>query len=240
MGELLSAHGLRKRFGALTVTDDLSFSLKRGEALGIIGPNGAGKSTLFNLVAGVLAPDAGTILFRGRDISALPPEARCREGIARSYQIPRPFGGLSVFENLLVAAEYGGRLPAPEARERAMDILDSLGLARHADRPAGGLTLLDRKRLELARALATGPEVLLLDEIAGGLSDAECVSLIAQIDAIRARGVSIVWIEHVVHALLAVANRLMVIDFGRKIAEGEPKAVFASPEVQRIYMGIEA
>lgn len=237
---ILTLQSVSRSFGAVTVADDVSFSVGQNEAVGIIGPNGAGKTSLFNLISGDLAPSSGSILFAGRDVTGLGARRRSHLGIARTYQVPLPFTGLTVLENVLVGAVFsaGAGDMTPEAL--ADDVLRRCGLDHRRDLLAGSLSLLDRKRLELARALATGPEVLLLDEIAGGLSDGECVSLIAQINAIRAQGVSIVWIEHVVHALLAVADRLMVIDFGRKIAEGEPRAVFDSPEVQRIYMGIEA
>lgn len=239
MNAILEVSGLCKSFGALKVTDDFEFSLNAGEALGIIGPNGAGKSTLFNLITGVHSPDAGQILFQENDITDLPVEDRCRAGIGRSYQIPRPFNGLSIYENLLVAVEFGAGESEHQAREHCRSILSDLGLENLANQAAGSLGLLERKRLELARALATKPKVLLLDEIAGGLTELECNSLIASINNIRQSGVAIVWIEHVVHALFSVVDRLMVIDFGRKIAEGEPKPVFESSKVQQIYMGIE-
>ncbi len=237
---ILSVRALQKSFGALRVCRDLSFDCPAGATLGIIGPNGAGKSTLFNMLTGTLAPDRGEILFGGKDISHLPPESRCRAGIARSWQIPRPFAGLTVFENLLVAADFGAGEGPAEARDHCRDLLDRLGLLPLADRRAGALRLLDRKRLELARALASRPRLLLMDEIAGGLSDAECDTLVGTIRDIRAEGVTIIWIEHVVDALMAVIDRLMVLDFGVKIAEGAPREVFASAPVQKIYLGIEA
>ena len=237
---LLEAIGLGKSYGALKVIEDISISVDAGDALGIIGPNGAGKSTLFNLIAGSVRPDAGTIRLDGRDITALPAAARCRAGIGRSFQIPRPWTGLTVFENLLVAAEFGAGEAAAMAGRDCLAILDRLGLGELADRPAGRLRLLERKRLELARGLATRPRVLLLDEIAGGLTDLECESLVATIRDIRSEGVAIVWIEHVVHALFAVVDRLAVISFGAKIAEGDPREVFGSRQVQDIYLGVPA
>jgi branched-chain amino acid transport system ATP-binding protein len=218
----------------------VSFDLAEGEALGIVGPNGAGKSTLFNLIAGALPPDAGRIVFAGRDITGVPPQARCRAGIGRSHQIPHPFGNLTVFENLLVAATHGRGQAERRAVQACGEILDRCGLLALADRPGRLLTLLERKRLEMARALATGPRLLLLDEIAGGLTEAECGELVAAIRAVRESGITVVWIEHVVHALLAVADRLLVLDFGRMIAQGEPRTVMASEQVREIYMGIEA
>ena len=240
MTALLALQGVSKSFGALKAADDLSFEVAKGEALGILGPNGAGKTTVFNLITGGLAPDAGQIRFNGRDITKLAPHKRCRAGIGRSYQVALPFEGMTVFENLLVGAMYGAGKHSPgEANDRCVDLLDRTGLLDAANRIAGSLTLLDRKRLELARALATGPQLLLLDEIAGGLTEGEAHALVDLVNDIRAGGVSIVWIEHVVHALLAVASRLLVINFGAKLAEGEPRAVMASPEVRRVYMGID-
>ena len=187
-----------------------------------------------------MAADAGTVRLGGRDVTRLTPAERCRLGIARSFQIPHPFAGMTVFENVLVAAAFGRGRSERDATAGALEVLALTGLSRKPNVLAGSLTLLERKRLELARALATEPKLLLLDEIAGGLTEHECHELVAAIKTIRAAGVTIVWIEHVVHALLAVVDRLIVINFGRKIAEGDPKAVIASPEVAEIYMGIEA
>ena len=240
MTTLLSFENVSKSFGPLKVTNGLSFELRRGEALGVLGPNGAGKTTVFNLISGDLRADSGRVQFKGRNISRDPPHLRCRAGIGRSYQIALPFEGMTVFENLLVGAMYGAdRRSEHEASARCVAILRRTGLLPKGNRLAGSLTLLDRKRLELARALATEPEVLLLDEIAGGLTDGESHELVELVDGIRAQGVSIIWIEHVVHALLAVATRLLVINFGEKLAEGEPRAVMASPEVRRVYMGLD-
>jgi len=237
---LLELQAVSKSFGALVVADKVDLRLATGEALGIIGPNGAGKSTLFNLIAGLLRPASGVILLDGRDITSMPAERRCRAGIGRSFQIPQPFDSLTVFENTAVAALFGGGLSQAEATGFCGDILEMTGLAGKANLLAGGLRLLDRKRLELARALATNPRVLLLDEIAGGLTEAECQQLVATINALRGRGVAIIWIEHVVHALLAVVDRLLVLDFGRVVAEGNPEDVMRSEIVQAIYMGVPA
>lgn len=237
---ILSLRDVSKRFGALTVAEAVSFDLAPGEALGIIGPNGAGKSTLFNLITGSLRPDRGGIGLDGRDITAETPMQRCASGIGRSFQIPQPFGHLSVYENLLVAARFGGGVDAAQAPGHCMDILRHTGLAALADRKAGGLPLLSRKRLELARAMATKPRVILLDEIAGGLTEAECGELVATIRAIHAEGTAILWIEHVLHALTAVVTRLMVLNFGRVLMIGAPDQVMAAPEVREIYLGIEA
>ena len=237
---LIQLDKVTKRFGALTVADDLSVGLAEGEALGVLGPNGAGKSTMFNLITGGLKPDAGRIWFGERDITGLAPHTRCRLGIGRSYQIPHPFAKMTVFENLLVGAAFGTGAAEHELHEVCGDILDRTGLLAKANVLAGTLTLLERKRLELARALATRPKALLLDEIAGGLTEGECHELVDAITAIRADGVSIIWIEHVVHALVSVVDRLVVINFGALLAEGTPEAVMADPKVRAVYMGISA
>jgi branched-chain amino acid transport system ATP-binding protein len=237
---LLALHDVRKAYGALKVTDGISLSVAEGETLGILGPNGAGKTTLFNLVSGDVRADSGRVEYDGRDVTALSPHQRCRAGMGRSYQVPQPFGAMTVFENLVTAACFGGRQSERAAWHTAHEVLQETGLLAQANKPAGGLTLLDRKRLELARALATRPRLLLLDEIAGGLTEPEAQALVAELRRIKARGVTMVWIEHVVHALLSLADRLFVIDFGRRLAEGAPQAVIADPEVRRVYMGVEA
>jgi branched-chain amino acid transport system ATP-binding protein len=237
---LLALHGISKSYDALKVTDDISLAVHAGETLGILGPNGAGKTTLLNLIGGDVRADAGWVEFDGHDITALPPHRRCRLGLGRSYQVPQPFGHMTVFENLVTAACFGGGQPEREAWETAHEVLGRTGLMPHANRLAGGLTLLDRKRLELARALATRPKLLLLDEIAGGLTEHEAAALVEELQRIKAAGVTLIWIEHVVHALLALADRLFVINFGCRLAEGDPRAVMADAEVQRVYMGMEA
>ena len=234
---LLALEHITKRFGAIVVAERLDLRLGEGEALGIVGPNGAGKTTLFGMIGGTVAPDSGRVIYAGRDITALPPAQRCALGIGRSFQIPQPFAGMSVFENLVVAAAFGGGRRERDAYESCMAILQRCGLADKANRLAGTLTLLDRKRLELARALASEPKVLLLDEVAGGLTEPECRALIALIADIKASGVTIVWIEHVVHALLASIDRLVVLHNGALIADGDPHAVIRSPQVAEIYMG---
>jgi len=237
---MLEVRAVSKSFGSLRVIDDLSLSVERGETLGILGPNGAGKTTLFNLISGDQVVDQGQVVFGGLDISQMPPHRRCRLGIGRSYQIALPFEGLTVFENLLVGARFGGAIADHEAAaDHCVDILRKTGLLHHANRLAGTLTLLDRKRLELARALATHPELILLDEIAGGLTEKEAQNLVEVVKQIHTSGVTIIWIEHVVHALMSAATRLLVINFGQKLIEGEPRAVIDSPEVRRVYMGID-
>jgi branched-chain amino acid transport system ATP-binding protein len=237
---ILKLDNLTKSFGSLKVVDGVQLEVAQGDALGIIGPNGAGKTTLFHLVTGLLKPDAGAIGFDGRDITQAPPRVRCIAGIARSFQVPHPFENLTVFENLLVAATHGRGQREAQVIAACGDILERTGLIGFANRRAGTLNLLGRKRLELARALASAPRLLLLDEIAGGLTEAECQELVELIKEIKNSGVTIVWIEHIVHALVAVVSRLVVLNSGRKIVEGEPRAVMASDEVRQIYMGIAA
>ncbi len=236
---ILELRDVSKSFGALKVAQGVSFALERGEALGIIGPNGAGKSTLFNLITGTIAPDAGTIALEGMDVTRLAPMKRCAAGLGRTFQIPQPFGKLTVFENLLVAAGFGSGAGEQDAVDRCARILVDTGLYDRANIVAGSLSLLQRKRLELARALATDPKILLLDEIAGGLTEGECAALVETIRGIHARGVSIIWIEHVLHALNSVVTRLLVLDFGKVIGLGQPAAIMASREVREIYLGIE-
>ena len=236
---MLSLHAVSKSYGALKVTDDISLTVEAGETLGILGPNGAGKTTLFNLISGDVRVDAGRVEYEGRDVTRLAPHQRCRGGIGRSYQVPQPFGHMTVFENLVTAACFGGGQAERDAWATARDVLEQTGLLPHANKLAGSLTLLNRKRLELARALATRPKLLLLDEIAGGLTEHEAKQLVDELKRIKAQGITMVWIEHVVHALLAIADRLFVINFGQKLAEGEPRAVMDDPEVRRVYMGME-
>ena len=236
----LTVTGLCKSFGGLHVTTDVSLNVEPGERRLIIGPNGAGKTTLFNLIAGGLAPDAGEIRLNGRNITAATPHERCIAGIGRSYQIPRPFENLTVFENLLVAAVHGGGLTEHVAAAPCAEILERLHLIARANTLAGALTLLERKRLEMARALATKPHLLLLDEIASGLTEGECLELVETIKQVHATGMTIIWIEHIVHALLAVVGRLSVLNFGRKVAEGDPREVMASADVRQFYIGLLA
>jgi branched-chain amino acid transport system ATP-binding protein len=235
---LLELKGLTKAFGSVVVADNLHLAIDEGAAVGIIGPNGAGKTSLFNMITGELAADRGAILLDGNDITHRPPPERCAAGIGRSYQIPQPFESLTVFENLLVGAVYGRGLTEADATARCAEVLERTGLLDKANRVSGSLSLLERKRLEMARALATEPRILLLDEIAGGLTEHECDELVRAISDIHAAGVTIVWIEHVVHALLAAVGHLFVLNFGKLIAEGDPKTVMDSRDVQEIYMGL--
>ena len=240
MPSILALDKISKRFGAIVIANGIDLALDEGEALGIIGPNGAGKTTLFGIMTGTVAPDAGRVVFAGRDVTRLSPARRCGLGLARSFQIPQPFGGMTVFENMVVAAAFGRGQSEGQVYGGCAEILERCGLADKANRLAGALTLLDRKRLELARALATGPKVLLLDEVAGGLTEHECAALVALICEIRREGVSLIWIEHIVHALIAVVDRLAVLHGGAIIAQGAPESVIRTPAVREIYMGIEA
>src|SRR5262249_28168954 len=244
MPAILAFEKISKRFGAVVVARALDLALAEGEALGIIGPNGAGKTTLFGIASGTVAPDAGRVVFAGIDITHLAPERRCPLGRGRSFQIPQRFNGMTVFETRVVAAASGGGRRERDVYGRCVELIEQCGLAAKANRPAGSLTLLDRKRLELARALATQPRVLLLDEVAGGLTEHECKALVDLIRDIRRGGISIIWIQHVVHALVAllvgVVDRWFVARGGRLIGGGAPEAVTAPPAVRDIYMALPA
>lgn len=237
---MLRVSGLGKAFGRLVVVDDVATSVGDGECLGVMGPNGAGKSTFFDLLTGVTRADRGSVQLAGREIGALPPEARVAAGLARAFQVPKPFASLSVREHLVLAAVAGGGLSTTAARARADDVLELTGLARLATAPGGGLRLLDRKRLELAKALATGPKVLLLDEISGGLSEPEVRELMALIRRLKAPGLAILWIEHIAHALEAVCDRILMLHLGRVVIEDTPDRVSADPRVRELYLGSAA
>jgi len=236
---LLELTGVSKRFGRITVAERLSLRFDAGEMVGIVGPNGAGKSTLFAMIAGDLAPDAGDLALEGRSILRLDPASRCKLGIARTYQVPRPFDNMTVFENLLVAAYRGGRRSRLDGYTVAAEILELTGLARQANTPAGRLALLQRKRLELARGLATQPRILLLDEVAGGLTDPEVAELVQIVRTVQQRGIAVVWVEHVVHALTRAVGRMICLAGGRLIAEGKPQQVMDDPEVREVYLGAD-
>lgn len=238
--ELLRLDNVSKRYAALTVVDGMSLSVTPGEAVGVIGPNGAGKSTLFNLITGDVSADAGAVIFDGADIGHLPPHSRCQIGIGRTYQIPHPFTKMTVFENLLVGAAFGSRLREADTYDHCVDVLLLTGLLPKANTHAGMLTLLQRKRLELARALATRPRLLLLDEIAGGLTEPECQELLDTIRQIHACGIAIIWVEHIVHALVAFAPRLIVINSGQMLDDGSPDRVLLNPAVREVYLGMPA
>ncbi len=229
---ILEAAGIGQRFGALVVLDGVNFTVGAGEAVGVVGPNGAGKTTLLNILAGSLRPTSGTVQFLGADVTKLRSDRRCRLGIARTFQVPRPFGGMTVFENVLVATGRGRA-----GYERSVEVLELSGLVELANRRADNLGLMHRKRLELARALATDPQVLLLDEIGGGLTDAEAAELVHTIKVVQGRNVAIVWIEHIVHVLMQVIDRLVCFDAGRVIADGEPETVIGDAAVIDAYLG---
>ena len=234
---LLVGADVHKRFGALTVLDGVNFALAANEAVGIVGPNGAGKTTLLNVLAGAYRPSSGTVRFKDADVTTFDAAQRCRLGIARSHQIPRPFGGMTVFENCFVAATTGGGLSGQRAYQCCVDALGLCQMLPIANRRAETLGLLDRKRLELARALATDPRVLLLDEIGGGLTDEEANNLVETIQVLRGRRIAIVWIEHIVHVLIRVVERLVCMDAGRIIADGKPEVVIADAAVIDAYVG---
>ena len=234
---ILEVRGLSRSFGGVRVIEHLDLAVSGGEIVGLLGPNGAGKSTLFNLIAGVLSPDGGSITYRARDISRMKVWKRRRLGVGRTYQIPKPFAHMSVFENVLVGAVHGAGLSIRSAREAAHDTLELTGLAGAMASPAGALSLLDLKRLELARAIASRPTLLLLDEIAGGLTEGECDALLSILAQVHARGVTILWVEHVLHALKRLATRLAVLYGGQIIAQGTPAAILSDPRVKEIYLG---
>jgi branched-chain amino acid transport system ATP-binding protein len=234
---VLAAVGVRRTFGALAALDGVDFAVGPGEAIGIVGPNGAGKTTLLSVLAGTIAPSAGTITFKGQDVTRRGASRRSRLGVVRAHQVPRPFGAMTVFENCFVAASTGGGLRRRAAYERCGEVLERCRLDDVANRRADTLGLLGRKRLELARALATGPVVVLLDEIGAGLTDAEAAELVVLIKSLREDGLAVVWIEHIVHVLVQVVERLVCMDFGRVIADGEPAAVMRDARVVDAYLG---
>lgn len=238
MTALLRLRAIRKQFGRVVVADRLSLELQGGAALGIVGPNGAGKSTLFAMISGDLAPDDGTVQFDGRDITGMSAHRRCRAGIGRTYQIPRPFEKMTVFENVLVCAREGGGIHGrDESYRTAMTVLDRCDLAAQVNERAGALPLLLRKRLEVARALATGPKLLLLDEVAGGLTRPEVTELVELIRSVHASGVAVLWIEHVVHALVETVDRLICLAGGDIVADGTPAEVLRDDKVRELYLG---
>jgi branched-chain amino acid transport system ATP-binding protein len=237
MQTLLTVTGLSKSFGALKVADQVSFDCRAGEILGIIGPNGAGKTTLFALLAGNLPAGAGQIVFGGDDITQAPAHERARLGLSRTFQVPRPFGHMTVFENLKVAARFAGNLGEEEANAWVDRVLVMTGMQSHSDTFAGRLPLLMRKRHELARALAMKPRLMLIDEVAAGLTDQEVNQFIQLVASIRKSGVTIIWIEHVMKTMLTATDRLLALHSGRVLAVGRPQEVINLPEVRRVYLG---
>ncbi len=236
---LLELDAVCKSFGRVVVADNLSLRVDAGEMVGIVGPNGAGKSSLFGLIAGDLTASSGQVRFAGANMARKDAAARCRLGIGRTFQVPKPFGAMTVFENVLVAVQQGAALRRRPSYAVAAAVLDRTGLAGDANVPAERLGLLSRKRLEVARSLATGPRLLLLDEVAGGLTDPEVVELVGIVRAISAEGIAVVWIEHVVHALTATVDRLLCLAAGTIIGDGEPGEVLALPAVREVFLGTE-
>jgi branched-chain amino acid transport system ATP-binding protein len=239
MTSLLELEHVTKRFGRVVIAEDMSFTVGPGDVVGIVGPNGAGKTSLFGLISGDLAPDAGEVRFGGRNVTRLDPAARSRLGVGRTYQVPRPFADMTVFENLLVAAQQGGGLRRRASYAAAVAALERTGMSGQANVPAERLGLLQRKRLELARALATQPTLLLLDEVAGGLTDPEVAQLVEIVRSVNADGIAVIWIEHVVRALTAVVSRLMCLAGGNFVGDGEPAAVLAEPAVREVFLGTD-
>jgi branched-chain amino acid transport system ATP-binding protein len=236
---LLELEHVTKRFGRVVIAEDLSLAVGAGDTVGIVGPNGAGKTSLFGLISGDLAPGAGQVRFGGRTVTKLDAAARCKLGIGRTYQVPRPFGDMTVFENLLVAAQQGGGLRRRASYAAAVDALERTSMSDQANVPAERLGLLQRKRLELARALASQPTLLLLDEVAGGLTDPEVAQLVEIVRGVNAEGITVIWIEHVVRALTAVVSRLICLAGGKFVGDGDPAQVLATPAVRELFLGTE-
>jgi branched-chain amino acid transport system ATP-binding protein len=236
MSELLAVHNLSKRFGGLRAVQDLSFSVKEGQTLAVIGPNGAGKTTCFNLITGYIRPDKGSVTAAGRELIGLPPHSVCIEGLARTFQVARPFGKMTVLANVMVGALLRGK-NLSSARRRAREAIAVAGLAAQEGRLACDLNTIDQRRLELARALATEPRILLLDEVMAGLNKAEIDQAISLVRDLSRRGLTIVIVEHVMRAVMAVAEHIVVLDHGQKIAEGSPNEIAANPLVISAYLG---
>jgi branched-chain amino acid transport system ATP-binding protein len=238
MEVILRAENLAKAFGSVQAVASVTVEVRRGEILGVLGPNGSGKTTLFNLLTGVHMADSGNVLFNGRDITNEKPYRRSRFGIGRTYQIPRPFGNMTVLENLMAAATFGGGMSEKACLPKVDEILEITGIAPLRHVFARQLPLLDRKRLEVARAMATEPSLLLLDEVAGGLTEYEAAEVLAMVKQLQQNGVTVVWIEHIL-MMMEDVDRVLVLDQGRNLMCGPPKAVMASPEVLKCYLGKE-
>jgi branched-chain amino acid transport system ATP-binding protein len=239
MTPLLELDRVTKRFGRVVIAENLSLAVGEGDTVGIVGPNGAGKTSLFGLISGDLAPGAGDIRFAGRTVTRLDAAGRCRLGIGRTYQVPRPFTDMTAFENVLLAAQQGAGLRKRASYAAAVDALERTGMSGQANVPAARLGLLQRKRLELARALATAPRLLLLDEVAGGLTDPEVAQLVEIVQGVNADGVAVIWIEHVVRALTPVVSRLICLAGGGFVGDGDPATVLADPAVREVFLGTE-
>ena len=237
---LLEADRLTRRFGGLTAVREVGLSLAEGEVLGLIGPNGAGKTTLFDLLSGQLRADAGRVRLLGREIQNRPPHAICRSGLARTFQVPRPFLGMTVFETVLVGAEFGRRTSGVPPRRRAAECLELTRLESRREAPTHSLNLAERKRLDLARAIATGPRVLLVDEVAAGLNPSQVRETVAFLREVHASGIGIVYVEHVMEAVTDLSHRIQVLDQGATIAVGAPDEVMRDPAVVEAYLGASA
>jgi len=239
MEKILTVENVHAAYGKFKVLYDLSFDVESGQVLGIIGPNGAGKTTLMNVLCGLIIPSEGQIVFQGRDITKLDPDERCRAGIGRTYQIPKPFNRLTVFENVLVAATYGNGRSESDAAADTIEILNKTGLIGKGDTESHTLALLDRKRLEIARGLASQPSLLLLDEVAAGLTDAEVHDVMELVEYLKNTGITIIWIEHVLKTMAESTDKLLCLSVGRKLIYGEPDEVMKSKEVEEVYLGVE-
>jgi branched-chain amino acid transport system ATP-binding protein len=239
VSELLNVKNLGISFGHNAVLKSVSFNLNQNEVLGIIGPNGAGKTVLLSILSGILKAEKGTVTFEGRDITNQGINERCREGIGVTFQVPRPFEKMTVFENLMVGAVFGDKMSERQAKKKAVEIAEMIGLSDKLDWFAGKLGLLDRKRLEIGRALATNPKILLLDEVGGGLTEAEVGMVIQLVKDLKAKGLGIIWIEHIIRTMLEGADRVLLLANGVDVISGKPEEVMNSREVKEVYMGGE-
>lgn len=237
MDSILEFQQVTSGYGSIRILKDLSFQLNRGETLGIIGPNGCGKTTALNALAGLIFPFSGRIIYEGRDISSLPPNRRCELGIGRTFQVPRPFEGMTVLDNVLVATGYGAGLSGLESEHAAVEALELTGMYEHKDVVAGKLTFLDRKKLEIARALGTRPKLLLLDEVAAGLTEAETAEVMKMVAVLKEQGYTIIWIEHIIDTMVKSTDRLMCMSDGHNVICGDPKEVIDSDIVEELYLG---
>lgn len=239
MDQLLVFDNINAGYGKIRILNGLSFEVNKGEVFGVIGPNGSGKTTMFNALLGLIKPTGGKIIFDGEDITRLSANKRCLKGLGRTFQIPKPFENMSVYENVLVAEVHGARRPEPIGRGDALDILKMTGLYDKREMRSGELTLLDRKRLEVARAIGTAPKLLLLDEVAAGLTDAEVKDIMKLVASLKEAGFTIIWIEHIIETMVNATDRLMCMSEGKNVVCGIPKEVISSKIVEELYLGAE-